>query len=123
METVTQCVKIKDWTKDGKSVPIYKVDLSDGKSGESFGKDIPIGTPVDQLEITEGQYGVKIKWNNPAKPQGSFGMKQRGGNESFALSYAKDIYIECQDKIPPMNIDQMFQVAEKMLTWLDSKKK
>src|SRR3990167_11155509 len=123
METVTQCVKIKDWTKDGKSIPIYKVDLSDGRSGESFGKEIPNGTPIDQLELNDGQHGLKIKWNNPAKPIGGGFASKRGGNESFALSYAKDIYIECQDKIPPMNIDQMFQVAEKMLTWLDSRKK
>jgi len=50
METVVKCEKLKDWTgKDGKLVPIYSIGLSDGRGGESFGKEIPVGTPVSEL--------------------------------------------------------------------------
>lgn len=122
METVTHCSKLKDWTKDGKSVPIYKVDLSDGRSGESFGKEIPVGTPITDLIIEDtGKYGIKIKLNAP-KGMGFKGAPK--GNESFALSYAKDVYIAHLGIIgKELNSDTMFKLADKMYEWLENKKK
>ena len=67
METVIKCEKVKDWTnKEGKAVPIFFIGLSDGQGGESFGQEIPLGTPMDQLKLDQGQYGMKIKWNKPS---------------------------------------------------------
>lgn len=123
METVTACAKLKEWSKDGKTVPIYKVDLSDGRSGESFGKEIPVGTPASELQIESGQYGNKIKWNNPKATGGGFKGAPKG-NESFALSYAKDIYIAHLGIIgKEKNSQQLFEIADLMYNWLESKKK
>jgi hypothetical protein len=110
--TVTSCVKAKE--VNGK--PVYKITLSDGRSGESFAKEIPIGTKEADLAIEESQYGLKIKMKG-----GGFGggaVKQRAGNESFALSYAKDLVVA--DKV---KIDQIIPTAEKLYQWLESKKK
>lgn len=118
METVTSCTKVRDWTKDGKSVPIYSVGLSDGQGGESFGTEIPIGTPVDQLKIEPSQYGNKIKWNKPGATGGFGGGGKRSGNESFALSYSKDLVVAGK-----VDIKQILETADKLYNWLEAKKK
>src|SRR5690349_14608749 len=97
MSEVLSCVEFKKWNDK----PIYKVELSDGRSGESF-QNIPKGTADADLEIQEGQYGLKIKH---IKKNGFSGaVKQRAGNESFALSYAKDLVVsgkvEIKDILP-----------------------
>jgi len=117
METVVSCTKVRDWTKDGKSVPIYSVALSDGQGGESFGKEIPVGTPMSELVLESTSYGLRIKWNKPGAPSGGGYNKQRSGNESFALSYAKDVV--CAGKVDVKNI---FGLADKMYEWLEGKK-
>lgn len=118
METVISCTKVRDWTKDGKVVPIYSVALSDGQGGESFGKEIPVGTPMSELVLEQSSYGLKIKWNKPGSSGGfSGGGNKRSGNESFALSYAKDVV--CAGKADLKNI---FSLADKMYDWLESKK-
>lgn len=117
METVTSCTKVRDWTKDGKSVPIYSVALSDGQGGESFGKEIPVGTPISELIIEASQYGNKIKWNKPGASGGFSGGRQRSGNESFAMSYAKDIV--CAGKT---DLKNLMPLADKIYEWLEKKK-
>ncbi len=113
--TVTECIKTKDYSKDGKTTPIYKVTLSDGTTGESFGTLIPTGTADADLDIQDGQYGKKIKLKS--KGFGGFAAKAKG-NESFALSYAKDLVVA--DKV---KIDQIIPTAEKLFNWLESKRK
>ena len=125
METVTKCDKLKDWTgKDGKVIPIYQVQISDGQIGESFGKEIPIGTPIDQLILETGQYGLKIKWNKPNTGVGGFNKGgNRGGNESFALSYSKDVaiaYIALGKTVEP---EKIIEWADKFYNWMETKKK
>lgn len=118
METVISCTKVRDWTKDGKSVPIYSVALSDGQGGESFGKEIPVGTPMSELILEQTSYGLKVKWNKPGAPtnSGGYGGK-RSGNESFALSYAKDIVVGGKT-----DVKNLFALADKMYDWLEKKK-
>ena len=118
METVTGCKQVKEWTaKDGKKVPIYAIELSDGQGGESFGKEIPIGTPISELVLESGQYGLKIKWNKPGASGGFSGGKSRAGNESFALSYAKDIVVGGKT-----DLKNLLPLADKLYEWLESKK-
>lgn len=113
METVIKCEKTKEW--NGK--PIYTIHLSDGRGGESFAREIPVGTPTSELEITpNGNYPNKIKWNKPGASGGGF-ARQRSGNESFALSYSKDIV--CAGKTDFKNL---FELADKMYLWLEKKK-
>lgn len=120
MNTVTKCVKAKEWNKDGKVVPIYSVTLTDGTVGESFGKEIPEGTPEDQIEITEGQYGKKFK----LKANGFKGgfKAQRAANESYSLSYAKDVAVAHIGQGKAFTAQQIIQVAEEFYKWLESKK-
>lgn len=117
METVISCTKVRDWEKDGKKVPIYSVALSDGQGGESFGKEIPVGTPMSELVLEQSQYGLKIKWNKPGASGGFSGGGRRSGNESFALSYAKDLVVGGK-----VDIKQILSTADKLYDWLEAKK-
>lgn len=112
METVVSCTKLKEW--QGK--PIYAVGFSDGRGAESFAREIPIGTPLTDLIIEESQFGLKVKMKN--QNQGGGGGRPRSGNESFALSYAKDLVIGGK-----VDIAKILETAEKLYTWLESKKK
>lgn len=113
MESVIKCEKIKEW--NGK--PIYGIGLSDGQGGESF-KEIPVGTPMSEITISPNPpYGNKITWNKPGNSGGGYGGKQRSGNESFALSYAKDVVIGGK-----VDVKNLFALADKMYEWLEKKK-
>ena len=119
METVVSCTKSKEWKspKTGQNVPIYAIGLSDGRGGESFGKEIPLGTPVSELIIEDtGQYGLKIKLKQSGFG-GGFQGKGRGGNESFALSYSKDLVVAGK-----VDIKNILPTADKLYAWLEGKK-
>lgn len=113
METVISCNKTKEW--NGK--PIYSVALSDGQGGESFAVEIPIGTPISDLIIEPSQWGNKIKLKKATGGAAWGGARQRGGNESFALSYAKDLVVGGK-----VDIKNILSTADKLYTWLESKK-
>lgn len=119
METVIKCEKIKEW--NGK--PIYGIGLSDGQGGESF-NEVPLGTPINELVITPNPpYGNKIKWNKPNTGGGFGGGRQRGGNESFALSYAKDYAVASIGVGKEWNLEYTLKMADKFYEWLEAKKK
>lgn len=123
METVISSKKVKDWTnKEGKAIPIYAIMLSDGQGGESF-NDIPAGTPISELKLEQGQYGLKIKWIKPTASGGfQRGGQQRGGNESFALAYSKDLavaYVASGKTVEPQKVVEW---AEVFYNWMESKK-
>lgn len=111
METVVSCTKLKEW--QGK--PIYAIGFSDGRGAESFAREIPIGTPLTDLIIEESNFGLKVKLKNTN--QGG-GQRQRAGNESFALSYAKDLVIGGK-----VDVSKILETADKLYGWLESKKK
>lgn len=124
--TVTKCEQFKSWTaQDGKQVPIYQVHLSDGQIGESFGKEIPVGTPLGELVLESGKYGIKIKWNKPQQGGGGFGggRGQRAGNESFALAYAKDYAVAVIGTGKEFKGESVIQLAELFYNWMETKKK
>lgn len=121
METVTKCTKIKDW--NGK--PIFQVEMSNGAIGESFNQEIPVGTPEEQLIFTtNGTYADKVKWNKPNQGGGGSwkGGGNRGGNESFALSYAKDIACAHIAHGKEFKSAEVVRVAQEFYEWLQSKK-
>lgn len=120
METVVTCTKTKEW--NGK--PIYSIGISDGQGGESF-QDIPIGTPLTELVITANpnpNYAAKIKWNKP-NSGGGFKGGNRGGNESFALSYSKDVAIAYISQGKTIEPEKITSWAETFYNWMESKKK
>lgn len=114
MITVTSCEKAKE--VNGKTV--YKVGLSDGRFGESFATEIPKGTNAEELQIDETQWGLKFKLIKKNGFAGGGGMKARSGNESFALSYSKDLVVAGK-----VEIKDILPIADKLYNWLESKKK
>jgi hypothetical protein len=115
METVVKNDEIKKWNDK----PIYGIGLSDGQGGESF-QMIPIGTPLSELIITPNPpYGNKIKWNKPGSGNsfGGGGRQQRGGSESFALAYSRDLVVAGK-----VDLAKIFDMADKMYSWLEAKK-
>lgn len=112
METVTSCKPIKVWEKDGKKVQIYEVTLSDGTKGESFGKEIPEGTAQEALDITEGQYGKKIKLKSAGGGFGG-GKKPQMQPSTMCLSYAKDLVVAGK-----LEFKDILPAAEKFLNWV-----
>jgi len=119
METVISCTKSKEWTnpKNGSKVPIYAIGLSDGRGGQSFGKEIPLGTPIGDLIIEDkGQFGLDFKLKGQ-QSAGWSGSKPRSGNESFALSYAKDLVVAGK-----VDVKSILPTADKLYDWLESKK-
>lgn len=126
METVIECNQVRTWkAQDGKDLPVYLIKLSTGKSGESF-QQIPTGTPIEQLVITPNQnpaYADKIKWNKPNQSGGGFGGRNRGGNESFALSYSKDVAIAYISQGKEISPEKITEWAEKFYTWMETKKR
>lgn len=114
METVISCVKMRE--KDGKA--IYAVGLSDGRGGESFAVQIPIGTPLGDLEIQETQYGTRIKLKKSGSGGGGgWGGGRRSGNESFALAYAKDLVVAGK-----VELKDILNTANRFYSWMDGKK-
>ena len=124
METIISCTKAREWTgKDGKAVPIYSIGLSDGRGGESFGKEIPVGTPVSDLTIEEnGTYPLRIKLK--ATQSGGFGGgRPKSGNESFALAYAKDYAVAMIGQGKEFKGEHVITLADLFYNWMEGKKK
>jgi hypothetical protein len=117
MTTVKSCTEKKRVQgKNGGEAIIYNVTMTDGRVGESYAKQIPEGTPASDLEFEETQWGLKVKAK--AKVNGFGGGKRaEKGNESFAMSYAKDLVVA--DKV---KIDQLLPVADKIYNWMEDKK-
>lgn len=125
METVSvkSCEKLKDVMVQGQPKPIYKVGLSDGRYGESFATEIPVGTPMGEIGIEETQYGLKFKWAKPKANGFAGGFKgKQAGNESFALSYAKDVAVAHIGQGKEFKSAQILDVADAFYNWLESKK-
>lgn len=122
---VTSCEQIKTVNYKGKDTPIYKIGLSDNSFGESFGQEIPIGTPQSQLKIEDTEpYCKKVRWNKPGGGGGG-GRKAEPKNGSFALSYAKDIVvakIETDPDLAKMKTMDIVKVvtaiADNLYAWL-----
>ncbi len=117
METV-ECEKVKEW--NGK--PIYRIGISDGRTGESFSQ-IPVGTKVSDLSIEESQYGLKIKLNKQNQGGGFGGGRPKSGNESFALAYAKDYAVAKIGSGKDFKGEDVLGLAELFFNWMESKKK
>lgn len=116
METVVSCVPMKQVQGKNGPATVYAIGLSDGQGGESFAVQIPVGTPVSDLTIEATQYGNRIKLKKSAGTWGGGGQK-RGGNESFALAYAKDLVVAGK-----VDIKAILPTADKLYNWLESKK-
>ncbi len=119
METV-ECEKIKEW--NGK--PIYRIGISDGRTGESF-QQIPVGTKASELVFEDkGKYGISIKWNKPNQGGGfNGGGRPKSGNESFALAYAKDYAVAVIGAGKEFKGAQVLDLAELFYNWMETKKK
>jgi len=118
METVIESKQVKEW--QGK--PIYYIGLSDGRGGESF-QNIPVGTPMSELNIEQSNYGLKIKHNKPNSGGGFGGGRPKSGNESFALAYAKDYAVAMIGAGKEFKGEHVISLAELFYKWMEEKKK
>lgn len=117
--TVKSCTKVKEW--NGK--PIYSVEFSDGTKGNSFGSEIPVGTAKAELQITPKEgYPDDVKMKKVNGFAGG-GGRPKAGNESFALSYAKDLACANIATGKDFGSKEVLAVAELFYTWLETKKK
>lgn len=118
-----------DQSKDGNGMPkswnnkpIYAIHLSDGRGGESF-TQIPIGTPVSDLEITPNPpYSDRIKLKKQVGGFSGFNGAKRSANESYALSYAKDLGVAYVNKGNTIEPEKIIGWADKFYDWLEKKK-
>lgn len=119
METVIESKQVKEW--QGK--PIYFIGLSDGRGGESF-QNIPVGTPMNELNIEQSNYGLKIKHNKPNQGGGGFGGggRKQSGNESFACAYSKDIAVAYIGQGKEISPQKVVDWAEVLYNWMEGKK-
>lgn len=96
---------------------VYEITDAEGKKYDSF-KEIPPGT--HEVEITpNGNYNPKIKLIGKNGANGWAGNKgaTKAGNESFAMSYAKDLVVSGK-----IEIGDLSKYADKIYDWLQSKK-
>lgn len=122
--TVKSCTKVKEWNNK----PIYSVEFSDGSKGNSFGVEIPVGTAKADLMITpKDGFPDDVKMKKINGFAGGGGAK-KATNESFALSYAKDIVVAMlpnMDKgLKSADVAKVTTVvAETFYNWLEGHKK
>ena len=118
---ISQCTEKNGWynitTNEGKlvSVMIAKCPkVTDQIQKANIAGDIE---PTIECKIVEKD-GKLYAWDMAEAKQGGWANKVAKGNESFALSYAKDLAVAGK-----ITLDQIIPSADKFLTWLDSKRK
>jgi hypothetical protein len=126
METkvmVQSCTEKNGWynikTPDGKEISVMIEKCPNIK--EAISKELEAGTigefPVEMNLIEKN--GKTYGWDIKAKGSGGGGFKkERSGNESFALSYSKDLVVAGK-----VEISKILETAEKLYQWLETKKK
>ncbi len=119
----------KPWDSGKGTVYFHDVEFENGDRGQcGLQKELPpdyeIGTEHEYELTPNGNYPNKIKFNKP-KSSGGGGFSKPVNNAGFALSYAKDVLIaswQPNSGGKPLTSENMFTLADKMLTWLESKK-
>ncbi len=116
------------WTSQ-QGVPYYGIQLwmDNGDQGDALVKtptELTVGQELTyQNETTQYGERIKIDWAamRGGRP-GGFRPASRGGNASFALSYAKDIAVaRLSDSLSKgMTDDEIMTLAAKFKQWLDS---
>ncbi|MES2395628.1 MAG: hypothetical protein V4549_06480 [Bacteroidota bacterium] len=127
----------KEWAGAKGTVYYFLIEFANGDKGQFS------ANKKDQTKFkveAEEEYTLEIKINGEYKntiinkpvQEGKGGFQKNfspKGNESFALAYAKDVMIatwganRSPDAPKAFTSDQMFAIADKMFTWLESKKK
>lgn len=109
---------------------IHEIIFENGDKGEYLSKQF------NQDKFVVGQetaYHIDVRQNGkytntaikPVENKGGFTVakQQRSGNESFSLSYAKDVAVAHIGQGKEFKSSQIIQVAEEFYSWLESKKK
>lgn len=129
---VISCTFKKNWEKqDGDRLikkPIYDIKFSDGRAGESFNEEIPVGTSAANCTISESPYGLKIKLNK-RKIFGADDVAKKflpknykADFISFAASYSKDIIVGGQAPLKDFakTFDTIYAKMESKLNEINS---
>lgn len=122
----------RTWSANGNTYHVHSIEMENGDKGEyssvnpAQGKFIQGANSTYEYHPPTGNFPAKLKPKQSDSPtySGKYQGKNGHGNvASFALSYAKDIYIAKQQAISAtaMTEDQMFRLADRMHDWLKSK--
>lgn len=130
-----KCIKAeptgRTWSANGKTYHVHSIEMENGDKGEyssaypDQGKFIQGAVTTYEYHPATGNFPAKLK---PKQSDQGGGQRYAKGNghgnvASFALSYAKDIYIAKQQSIAPIEftLDHLFTLADRMHDWLKLK--
>lgn len=117
-------------TADGKEYKTFSKKIAEEAAKgepmevENYQREGNRGTEefVRGIKTDEGQsYGGGSSGGGSYQSSGSAAAK-KGGNESFALSYAKDIEVANIANGNKLNEFGMFELADKMMAWMNGEK-
>jgi len=130
METIniTKCEHKKDLPKGGKVYSLEWIRVKDDFpfEGECF-KEVTVGKKYE-AEITETEYGLKVKFPNDKKPwNGGKGYQKQDEYRiaSFSMAYAKDIVVGSWNKTDVAEhktADDLPQIAQLIFDWIKEHK-
>lgn len=130
---IEDILNVRKW--NGQNGVVYYFDIlldnhDRGSIGKKSKESLKVGDTLVYL-LEEGEKGNKIKEFKENGFSGGFQGNRgatRGGNESFALSYAKDIVVAMiakkatLDKTPAELAEYTMTMADKFKHWLDEHK-
>lgn len=122
---------VKQWNSPSGTIFYHEISFINGDKG-SYGSKSETCTKF--VTGQEAEYTIETKTNGqytnvvikPVQSQQSFsgnaGKKSFAGNESFALSYAKDLACANIAAGKPITSEETVKIAEVFYNWLQSKK-
>lgn len=132
-----KCIKAeptgRTWSANGKTYHVHSIEMENNDKGEyssaypDQGKFIQGAVTTYEYHPATGNFPAKLKPKQSDQGGGGNGKYQakngHGNVASFALSYAKDIYIAHQSHITDkaFTTEHMFTLADRMHDWLKSK--
>lgn len=124
---ITRTVFKNEWNNPkGGQIFYHDIELDNGDKGQIGSKDkepekLNPGKEITYTIDTSDARGNKIKL---VQVHNGFKGGMKGGNGSFALAYAKDVVIGswCDKSPAKLTSKDLFDIADKMYTWLEDKK-
>lgn len=130
---VAQVVDVKPWGEGSRQTFYHNLVMDNGhKINIGKKKTLIVGDALNYevTEVGQQEFNKCKAWNpeyNNNAPQSNYTPKKssQSNNASFALSYAKDVYVAHGGESPDNSIkgasEYITGLADEFLTWLDSK--
>ena len=133
--TVKRIESVKDWNGGNGVIYFHNLEMDNGhKINSGKKKKLSEGDTLsyEVVEVGQEEYSKTKPWNpeydKPNNDKSSFVKKSGGQNASFALSYAKDLVCATglpsgSNPTPDVIANQVFDIADKFLIWLNENSK